>query len=153
MENSFYSAIFNTEKDKPLTWFLKQKDRLSALHPDISDYMINMKILRKFEGELEHAIKCRCVEPFSTEEYLNGMEDIATRTITGKSWTRSPMESKIVSKTTGEDRRPEIPVLKCHKEEFGQDSEISEDKQAEDHPTENITAFLEVTGAHTHLQQ
>ncbi|MBW0462443.1 hypothetical protein O181_002158 [Austropuccinia psidii MF-1] len=64
MENSFESAIFYSEKDKPLTWFLKQKDRLSALHPDMSDPMINMKILSKWEGELEHAIKCRCVEPF-----------------------------------------------------------------------------------------
>ncbi|MBW0540153.1 hypothetical protein O181_079868 [Austropuccinia psidii MF-1] len=68
MENDFESAIFNSEKDKPLTWFLKQKDRLSALHPDMSDSMINMKILRKCGGELEHAIKCRCVEPCSTED-------------------------------------------------------------------------------------
>ncbi|MBW0495058.1 hypothetical protein O181_034773 [Austropuccinia psidii MF-1] len=65
MENAFESAILNSEKDKPLTWLLKQKDRLSALHPDMSDSMINMKILRKCGGELEHAIKCRCVEPCS----------------------------------------------------------------------------------------
>ncbi|MBW0537720.1 hypothetical protein O181_077435 [Austropuccinia psidii MF-1] len=32
MENAFEIAIFNSEKDKPLTWFFKQKDRLSALH-------------------------------------------------------------------------------------------------------------------------
>ncbi|MBW0526330.1 hypothetical protein O181_066045 [Austropuccinia psidii MF-1] len=68
IENAFESAIFNLEKDKPLTWFLKQKDRLSALHPDMSDSMSNMKILRKCRGELEHAIKCRCVEPCSTED-------------------------------------------------------------------------------------
>ncbi|MBW0514269.1 hypothetical protein O181_053984 [Austropuccinia psidii MF-1] len=68
MENSFQSVIFNSEKDKPLTWFLKQKDRLSSLHPDMSDPMINMKILRKFGGELEHSIKWRCVEPCSTED-------------------------------------------------------------------------------------
>ncbi|MBW0578791.1 hypothetical protein O181_118506 [Austropuccinia psidii MF-1] len=68
MENAFESAIFNSEKDKPLTWFFKQKDRLSALHPDMSDTMINMKILRKCGGELEHAIKSRCIEPCSTED-------------------------------------------------------------------------------------
>ncbi|MBW0572320.1 hypothetical protein O181_112035 [Austropuccinia psidii MF-1] len=50
MENAFESAIFSSEKDKPLTWFLKQKDRLSALHPDMSDSKINMKILRKCGG-------------------------------------------------------------------------------------------------------
>ncbi|MBW0545471.1 hypothetical protein O181_085186 [Austropuccinia psidii MF-1] len=27
MENAFENAIFNSEKDKPLTWFFKQKDR------------------------------------------------------------------------------------------------------------------------------
>ncbi|MBW0562743.1 hypothetical protein O181_102458 [Austropuccinia psidii MF-1] len=63
MENASESAIFNSEKDKPLTWFLKQQHKLSALQPDMSDSMINMKILRNFRRELEHAIKCRCVEP------------------------------------------------------------------------------------------
>ncbi|MBW0515349.1 hypothetical protein O181_055064 [Austropuccinia psidii MF-1] len=115
MENAFESAIFNSEKDQPLTWFLKQKDRLSDLHPDMSDSMINMKILRKCGGELEHAIKCRCVEPCSTEDYINAMEDIITRTRIGKTWIRVSKESKMVSKTYREDKRPERPVLKCHK--------------------------------------
>ncbi|MBW0586835.1 hypothetical protein O181_126550 [Austropuccinia psidii MF-1] len=114
MENSFENAIFNSSKDKPLTWFFKQKDRLSALHPDMSDTMINMKILRKCGGELEHAIKCRCTEPCSTEDYINAMEDISTRTRIGKSWTKIPMESKMVQKISREDRRPEKPVFKCH---------------------------------------
>ncbi|MBW0566600.1 hypothetical protein O181_106315 [Austropuccinia psidii MF-1] len=83
MDNAFEIAIFNSEKDKPITWFFKQKDRLSSLHPDMSDTMINIKISRKC-GELEHAIKSRCVEPFSTEDYINAMEDIITRTRIGK---------------------------------------------------------------------
>ncbi|MBW0499114.1 hypothetical protein O181_038829 [Austropuccinia psidii MF-1] len=70
MKNDFESPIFNSEKGKPLTWFLKQKDRLSALHPDISDSMINMKILRKCGGELEHAIRCRCVEASYYRQHL-----------------------------------------------------------------------------------
>ncbi|MBW0551949.1 hypothetical protein O181_091664, partial [Austropuccinia psidii MF-1] len=115
MKNSFENSIFNPEKDKPLTWFFKQKDRLSALHPDMSDTMINMKILRKCGGELEHSIKSRCVEPCSTEDYINAMEDIITRTRIGKTWTKIPIESKIISKVPREDRRPEKPVLKCHK--------------------------------------
>ncbi|MBW0550128.1 hypothetical protein O181_089843 [Austropuccinia psidii MF-1] len=61
MENAFESAILNSEKNKPLTWFLKQKYIFSTLHPDMSDTMINMKILRKCGGELDNAIKCRCV--------------------------------------------------------------------------------------------
>ncbi|MBW0570093.1 hypothetical protein O181_109808 [Austropuccinia psidii MF-1] len=81
----------------------------------MSDSMINMKILRKFRGEIEHATKCRCLEPFSTEEYINYMDDIITSTIIGKTWTRVPMESKMVSKNSRENKTPERPVLKCHK--------------------------------------
>ncbi|MBW0544469.1 hypothetical protein O181_084184 [Austropuccinia psidii MF-1] len=115
IENAFETANSNSEKDKPLTWFFKQKDRLSALHPDMSDTIINMRILRKCGGELEHSIKSRCVEPCSTEDYINAMEDIITRTRIGKAWTKNPMASKMVSKITREDRREERPVLKCHK--------------------------------------
>ncbi|MBW0592380.1 hypothetical protein O181_132095 [Austropuccinia psidii MF-1] len=77
--------------------------------------MINMKILRKCGGELEHAIKSRCVEPCSTEEFINAMEDIITRTKIGKTWTRIPMAHKMVSRIPRENRRQEKPVLKCHK--------------------------------------
>ncbi|MBW0475368.1 hypothetical protein O181_015083, partial [Austropuccinia psidii MF-1] len=55
------------------------------------------------------------VEPCSTEDYINSREDIITRTRIGKTWTRVPMEFKMVSKTSIEDKRPERPVLKCHK--------------------------------------
>ncbi|MBW0548007.1 hypothetical protein O181_087722 [Austropuccinia psidii MF-1] len=81
----------------------------------MSDSMINMKILRKCGGELEQAIKCRCVEPCSKEDYINAMVDMITRKRIGKTWTRIPMESKMVSKTSREDKRPERPVLKFHK--------------------------------------
>ncbi|MBW0570499.1 hypothetical protein O181_110214 [Austropuccinia psidii MF-1] len=185
MENCFENAIFNSEKDKPLTWLFKQKERLSDLHPDMSDTIINMKSLRKCGGELEHAIKSRCVKPCQTEGYINAMEDIITRTQIGKTWTKIPIESKIVSKIPREDRRPEKPVLKCHKcggtshlantctkktkinevqvieevhcteekEEYDQDSAISEDTPVGDYHIENITAFFEVTEVHTHLPQ
>ncbi|MBW0514860.1 hypothetical protein O181_054575 [Austropuccinia psidii MF-1] len=43
------------------------------------------------------------------------MEDIITRTRSGKTWTKIPIKSKIFSKIPREDRRPEKPVLKCHK--------------------------------------
>ncbi|MBW0561309.1 hypothetical protein O181_101024 [Austropuccinia psidii MF-1] len=115
MENSFESAVFNSEKDKTLTWFLKQKDKLSALYPDMSYSMINTKILRKCGGELEHSIKCRFLDPCSTQYYINAMEYIITRTRIGKAWIRVPMESKMVSKTCREDRNPERPFFKCHK--------------------------------------
>ncbi|MBW0543983.1 hypothetical protein O181_083698 [Austropuccinia psidii MF-1] len=77
--------------------------------------MINMKISRSCGGELEHSISFRCVEPFSTEDYINEMEDISTQKRIGKTWTINPMESKAVSKYPKEDEIPENPVLKCHK--------------------------------------
>ncbi|MBW0554991.1 hypothetical protein O181_094706 [Austropuccinia psidii MF-1] len=163
MENAFESSIFNSEKYKPLTWFLKQKDRLSALHPDMSDTMINIKKLRKCGGEMEHAIKCRCVETCSTEDYINSMEDILTRTRIGKTWTKIPIESKMIPKISREDRRPEKPVLQfqvieefqCTEEgeESDLDSTVSEDTPVDNYPIENITAFFEVTEAHTHFPQ
>ncbi|MBW0523348.1 hypothetical protein O181_063063 [Austropuccinia psidii MF-1] len=81
----------------------------------MSDTMINMRILRKCGGELEHATKSRCVEPCSKEDYMNAMEDIITSTTIGKTWATIPMESKIISKIPREERRPEKPVLKFHK--------------------------------------
>ncbi|MBW0573206.1 hypothetical protein O181_112921 [Austropuccinia psidii MF-1] len=81
----------------------------------MSDTIINMKILKKCGGELEHAIKCRCVETCSTEDYINAMEDIITRTRIGKTWTKIPMESKMVPRISREARKPERPVWKCHK--------------------------------------
>ncbi|MBW0527308.1 hypothetical protein O181_067023 [Austropuccinia psidii MF-1] len=134
----------------------------------MSDSMINMKILRKFGGELEHAMKCRCVSPCSTGDYINVMEDIISRKIIGKSGTRNTMESKIVEKTSKKDRRPERPVLKCHKfrstshlginstkkakinevqiieekKESDQDSAISENTPEEDYPIEKLQLSL-----------
>ncbi|MBW0581412.1 hypothetical protein O181_121127 [Austropuccinia psidii MF-1] len=132
----------------------------------MSDTMLYMKILRKCGGDLEHAIKSRCLEPCSTEDYINAMEDISTRTRIGKTWTKIPIDSKIVSKSPREDRRPEETFLKCHKcgstsqlgntctkkininevqvieevhcteekEEYDQDSAISEDTPLENYP-------------------
>ncbi|MBW0547842.1 hypothetical protein O181_087557 [Austropuccinia psidii MF-1] len=51
------------------------------------------------------------------------MEDIITRTRIGKAWTRIPMESKMVRKSSREDKRPERPVLKCHK--YGSTSHLA----------------------------
>ncbi|MBW0518007.1 hypothetical protein O181_057722 [Austropuccinia psidii MF-1] len=83
MENTFEEAIFNIERDRPMSWFLKQKDRLTAIHPDMSETIIHKRILRKCGNDLEHAIRSRCIEPCSTEDYINAMEDITTRT---KNW-------------------------------------------------------------------
>ncbi|MBW0566236.1 hypothetical protein O181_105951 [Austropuccinia psidii MF-1] len=63
MEFSFEEAICNIEKDRPMSWFLKKKERLTPLHPDMSETMVHESILRKCGDVLEHAIRSRCIEP------------------------------------------------------------------------------------------
>ncbi|MBW0553945.1 hypothetical protein O181_093660 [Austropuccinia psidii MF-1] len=86
MENSFEEAIFNIERERPMYWFLKQKDRLTALHPDMSEAMIHKRILGKCGGDLEHALRSRCIEPCPTEDYINFMQEITTRKKIGRNW-------------------------------------------------------------------
>ncbi|MBW0588773.1 hypothetical protein O181_128488 [Austropuccinia psidii MF-1] len=46
--------------------------------------MVHMKILKKCGGELEHALRRRCIEPCSTEEYINALKEIVTRKKIGR---------------------------------------------------------------------
>ncbi|MBW0509477.1 hypothetical protein O181_049192 [Austropuccinia psidii MF-1] len=116
MENSFEEAIFNIERDRPMSWFLEQKDRLTALHPDMSETMVHKRILRKCGCDLEHAIRRRCIEPCSTEYYINAMEDITTRTKIGRNWYKPPMDNTTSGKPVPSPNKPhEKAPLKCHK--------------------------------------
>ncbi|MBW0556584.1 hypothetical protein O181_096299 [Austropuccinia psidii MF-1] len=92
-ENAFENSFFDPDKDKPLAWFLKQVERLNALYPEMSLNMVHMKILKKCGGELEHALRSRCIEPCSTEEYINALEDIVTRTKIGRTWKKLDIKS------------------------------------------------------------
>ncbi|MBW0556470.1 hypothetical protein O181_096185 [Austropuccinia psidii MF-1] len=116
MENSFEEAIFNIERDRPMSWFLKQKDSLTALHPDMSETMLHKRILRKCGGDLEHAIRSRCIEPCSTEDYINAMEDITTRTKIGRNWYKPPMDNRASGKMIPKANKPHHKApLKFHK--------------------------------------
>ncbi|MBW0558671.1 hypothetical protein O181_098386 [Austropuccinia psidii MF-1] len=55
--------------------------------------MVHMKILKKYGGEVEHALRRRCVEPCFTEEYINVLEDIVTRIKIGRTWKELDIES------------------------------------------------------------
>ncbi|MBW0524582.1 hypothetical protein O181_064297 [Austropuccinia psidii MF-1] len=99
-----------------MSWFIKQKDRLTALHPDISETIIHKRLLRKCGGDLEHAIRSRCIEPSSTADYINAMEDIITREKIGRNWYKPLMDNKTSGKpipkhNESHDKAP----LKCHK--------------------------------------
>ncbi|MBW0516223.1 hypothetical protein O181_055938 [Austropuccinia psidii MF-1] len=85
VETAFESAKFNSDKEKALPWFFQQKDRLTALYPDISEFMTHRKILRQCGGDLEHAVKSRTTEKSSAEDIINILEEVTTRTRKGES--------------------------------------------------------------------
>ncbi|MBW0517617.1 hypothetical protein O181_057332 [Austropuccinia psidii MF-1] len=81
-----------------------------------------MKIIKKCVGEVEHALRSRCIEPCSTEEYINSLEDIVKRTKTGRTWTKvdikSPNEPFIKKDKPREPLKPNTPIngkRKLHK--------------------------------------
>ncbi|MBW0507196.1 hypothetical protein O181_046911 [Austropuccinia psidii MF-1] len=116
MENSFEEAIFDIERDMPMSWFLKQKDILTSLHPDMSEKMVHKRILTKCGGDLEHAIRSRCIENCSTEYYINAMEYITTRTKIGRNWYKPSMDNKTSGKPIPKPNKPhDKSPLKCHK--------------------------------------
>ncbi|MBW0509233.1 hypothetical protein O181_048948 [Austropuccinia psidii MF-1] len=116
MENSFEKAILNIERDRPMYWFLKKKDILTALHPDMSEKMLHKRILIKFGGDLDHAIRSRCIEPCSKGDYINAMEDITTRTKIGRNWYKPPIDNKNGWKPISRANKPqEKAPFKCHK--------------------------------------
>ncbi|MBW0544167.1 hypothetical protein O181_083882 [Austropuccinia psidii MF-1] len=93
IEKAFKNSFFDPDKDKPLTLFFKQVEVLNALYPEISQTMLHIKILKKCGGELEHALRSRYIEPFSTEEYINALEDIVTRSKIGRNWKKVDIKS------------------------------------------------------------
>ncbi|MBW0564281.1 hypothetical protein O181_103996 [Austropuccinia psidii MF-1] len=110
MENCFEEAIFNIKRDWPMSWFIKQKDRLTALHPDIPETMVHKRILRKCGGDFEYAVRSRCIEPFSTEDYINSMEDITTRTEIGRNWYEPPIDNNTQGKAISRPNKPQDQV-------------------------------------------
>ncbi|MBW0543631.1 hypothetical protein O181_083346 [Austropuccinia psidii MF-1] len=99
-----------------MSWFLNQKDRLTALHPDMSETMVHKTIFIKCGGDLEHAIRSRFIEPYSTEYYINSMEDITTKMKIGRNWCKPSIDNKTSGKPLSKPNKPqEIAPLKCHK--------------------------------------
>ncbi|MBW0524884.1 hypothetical protein O181_064599 [Austropuccinia psidii MF-1] len=124
VETAFESAKFNADKDKALPCFCQQKDRLTALYPDMSEFMIHRKILKQCGGDLEHAIKRRTTEQSSAEDNINILEEVTTRTKTGcsmvnlKTRLNTPWKDS-VDKNHKENSnnikyKPADTVRKCH---------------------------------------
>ncbi|MBW0563768.1 hypothetical protein O181_103483 [Austropuccinia psidii MF-1] len=101
METAFESAKFNSDKDKDLPCFCQQKDRLTELYPDMSEFMIHRKILRQCGGDLEHSFKSRTTEQSLVEDIINILEEVTTRTKIGssrvnlKAWFNTPWKDSV----------------------------------------------------------
>ncbi|MBW0538715.1 hypothetical protein O181_078430 [Austropuccinia psidii MF-1] len=85
VETAFVSSKFNSYKDRALTWFFQQKDRLTALYPDMSEFINHRRILRKCGGDLENAVKSRTTEQSSAEDIIHILQEVTTRTRIGSS--------------------------------------------------------------------
>ncbi|MBW0509964.1 hypothetical protein O181_049679 [Austropuccinia psidii MF-1] len=116
MENSFEEAILNIERDRPMSCFIKQKDRLTALHCDMSETIIHKSILIRCGGDLECAISRIFLVPFCKEGYINAMENITTRTNIGRDWYKPPMDNKTSGKPIPKRNKPHDKApLRRHK--------------------------------------
>ncbi|MBW0536514.1 hypothetical protein O181_076229 [Austropuccinia psidii MF-1] len=82
-----------------------------------------MKIRKKCGGELEHALRSRCIGPCSTEDYINSLEDIVTKTKIGQTWKKLDIKSQnkpfIKKEKPKEDFKPNTSnnneQIKCYK--------------------------------------
>ncbi|MBW0552603.1 hypothetical protein O181_092318 [Austropuccinia psidii MF-1] len=89
----------------------------------MSQKMLDEKILKKGGGGLENALRSRCIEPCSTEEYINVLEEIRKRTNIRITWKKLDIESPnkpFIKKDKQRDAlKPNAPSTneqrKCHK--------------------------------------
>ncbi|MBW0463988.1 hypothetical protein O181_003703 [Austropuccinia psidii MF-1] len=83
----------------------------------MSETMVHKRILRNCGGDVENAIRSRCIEPFSTEDYINPMEDITTRTKFGRNWYKPPIDNntsgKPISRLNEPQDRAPFELYKC----------------------------------------
>ncbi|MBW0502403.1 hypothetical protein O181_042118 [Austropuccinia psidii MF-1] len=85
VKTAFESSKFNADKDIALPCFFQQKDILTELYPDMSEFVIHRKILRQCGGDLENAVQSRTTEQSSAEDIINISEEVTTRTRIGSS--------------------------------------------------------------------
>ncbi|MBW0513553.1 hypothetical protein O181_053268 [Austropuccinia psidii MF-1] len=85
VQTEFEYSKFDADKDKGLPCFCQQKDRLTELYPEMSEFRIHRKSLTQCGGDLEHSVKRRTTEHISAEYIINILEEVTTRTRTGSS--------------------------------------------------------------------
>ncbi|MBW0584074.1 hypothetical protein O181_123789 [Austropuccinia psidii MF-1] len=132
--------------------------------------MVHMKMIKKCGGELEHALRRKCIEPCSTEEYINALEDIVTRTKIYRTWKKldikSPNKPFIKKYKSKEALKPNKSnnneQRKCHKcgedhnekeEESASEKDTEESEASENDEINNIDIIYEVLDVNSNLPQ
>ncbi|MBW0487498.1 hypothetical protein O181_027213 [Austropuccinia psidii MF-1] len=80
---SFENEIYSVEK-YPYELCLRQAKRLKAIDPEMNIQMRHHKLLTQMPGELEHAVKCRCIHNYTLDDIANTLQDVRKRTHIGK---------------------------------------------------------------------
>ncbi|MBW0565309.1 hypothetical protein O181_105024 [Austropuccinia psidii MF-1] len=146
MENSFEEAIFNIEKDRPMSWFLKKKDRLTGIHPDESETMVHKRILRKC-GDNKNSGK-----PISKPKKPQDRLPLKCHKCGSTSHLANtcPKKTRINEIEIEKDDTKETNDVHVHES----DSEPSEEEELPDElGIENINVSFEVMEVHTQLPQ
>ncbi|MBW0568342.1 hypothetical protein O181_108057, partial [Austropuccinia psidii MF-1] len=138
MENSFEEAIFNIERDRPVPWFLKQKDRLTAVHSDMSE---TLKLVLIPSGKPipkpnkpHDKAPLKCHKCGSTSHLANTF----------------PKKTRINEIEIVKDDTKETKDVSVHES----DSEPCEEEELPGELSiENINVSFEFTEVHTHLPQ
>ncbi|MBW0483285.1 hypothetical protein O181_023000 [Austropuccinia psidii MF-1] len=90
---SFENYKSAVEKD-PYKWCLRQSKRLKAIDPQINVQIRNCKPLTQMPGELVRAVKCRCTQSFTPDDFANTLKDVRKRTNIGKYSHKKAVVSK-----------------------------------------------------------
>ncbi|MBW0570085.1 hypothetical protein O181_109800 [Austropuccinia psidii MF-1] len=151
---------------KTKLWFCQQKHRLTALYPDISEFMIHRKILRQCGGGLEHAVKRRTNEQSSAEDIINILEEVTTRTKIGSSKPADIIRKCHICQSTTHlantcPQRGKINEIDIEKEpDVEKDNNIEENSDEKSSifseslkDIENINATFDIMESYSHLPQ
>ncbi|MBW0527260.1 hypothetical protein O181_066975 [Austropuccinia psidii MF-1] len=90
---SFENDKYYVDKDL-YEWCLRQSKRFGAIDPQMNIQMRSHKLLTQLQGELEHAVKCRCNQNCTLDDIANTLQDLRKRINMGN----SPHIRAVVSK-------------------------------------------------------
>ncbi|MBW0534010.1 hypothetical protein O181_073725 [Austropuccinia psidii MF-1] len=71
---SFENDKYSVDKDL-YEWCLRQSKRLKSIGPQMNIWMRNHKLLTQMQGELDHAVKCRCNQNCNLDDIANTLQD------------------------------------------------------------------------------